>query len=88
MNPLKPLLKPYKKLLQKQKRVTKYRIHISQNHRNNGICECMGSDGTIKDWYDSLDIAHQVAKRYESEFKIRLNIYHCPSSVGWHLTKG
>ena len=87
MNPLKPLLKPYKKLLLKQKKVTKYGIHISPNYKFDGICDCMGSDGSIKDWYHNYNIVYKVAKRYESEFNIRLNVYHCPSSKGWHLTK-
>jgi len=88
MNPLKPLLKPYKKLLQqKRKKLSHYDIDITSDESRDGVCECIGSDGGIKDWYESIDIAQQVAKRYESEFKIRLDIYHCPTSKGWHLTK-
>jgi len=89
MNPLKPLLKPYKKLLQKQNKLTKYRIYSPspQYHSCDGVCDCVGSDGSIKDWYHSRDIAYQVSKRYEREFKIRLDIYQCPLTTGWHLTK-
>ncbi len=87
MNPLKPLLTPYKKLLQKQKKLTKYQIYNPQYHKFDGVCDCMSSNGSIKDWYQNRDIAYQVANKYQNEFKIRLNIYPCPSSVGWHLTK-
>ena len=89
MNPLKPLLKPYKKLFKKQQKFKNYHpIYAIENDTlDKGVCECVGADGSIKDWYRSESIAYQVAKRFEYEFKIRLNIYHCPSSRGWHLTK-
>jgi len=87
MQILKPLLKPYKKRLQSKKIARKKREYKRVEEDIVEICNCVGSDGEMKDWYEKRDTALWVAKRYQKEFGIALTVYPCEVSRGWHLTK-
>jgi len=49
---------------------------------------CAGADGRPKDLYSSRDDARRRADIIRSEKGVHLNVYECPFSGGWHLTKG
>ncbi|MRI34251.1 hypothetical protein EOPP23_14750 [Endozoicomonas sp. OPT23] len=48
---------------------------------------CTGSDGRPKETYEGMGQALLRANILHEEQGIRLNIYACPNSSGWHLTK-
>lgn len=87
MQILKPLLKPYKKILESKKIPRKKQYQKRTREDIFEICNCVGSDGEMKDWYEKREIALWVAKRYQKEFGIDLTVYPCEISRGWHLTK-
>ena len=51
-------------------------------------CACIDAKGNVKDLYvDELE-AKRMSKLLSQEQNMVLNIYLCPASEGWHLTKG
>ncbi len=51
------------------------------------ICTCSDGSGNIKNLYLSRKDAEQVSALARKEQNITLNIYACPTSTGWHLSK-
>jgi hypothetical protein len=48
---------------------------------------CSGRNGEAKDVYVTQEVAEDMARHIESEHRIRLKVYPCPHSDGWHLTR-
>lgn len=62
--------------------------HLSPKRRQNETCfDCRGRDGKNKKRYQTQKIANQRVHILFQEKGKRLNIYRCPFSQGWHLTK-
>jgi len=54
---------------------------------NENICLCTDSKGEMKYLYMSKKEAELAKELRQREQHIKLNIYTCPTSRGWHLTK-
>jgi len=51
------------------------------------VCNCRGSNGDIKKSYSSREEAEQARKYHNKIQHYSLDIYSCPKSNVWHLTK-
>ena len=51
------------------------------------ICLCTDGNGEIKDLYMSKSEVALAQELRQREQHIKLKIYACPTSIGWHLTK-
>lgn len=63
--------------------------HLSPKNRQtpSTICPCcLGSGGTFKALYKTIDAAKTRAKIIESERGVKLEAYKCPAQDGYHLT--
>ena len=55
--------------------------------KDENICKCKDANGVPKTLYETQDEAEQVKTYVYNERKVRLAIYTCPISIGWHLSK-
>lgn len=65
--------------------------HLTPLHRQtpSQVClDCADSNGKQKAAYATQDAAKKRAAILWSERRVKLQIYPCPYSKGWHLTKG
>ena len=68
--------------------VKELKIHIVQEEsRDEKICICTDAKGDMKYLYMSKKEAELAQELRQREENITLNIYACPTSSGWHLTK-
>jgi len=51
------------------------------------LCSCTDASGDEKHLYLNRKDAEQASASRKREESITLNIYTCPTSTGWHLTK-
>ena len=69
--------------------VNDFKIDLVDDESTSGnICICNDADGEMKYLYVSkkeVELAQELTQR---EQHIKLNIYACPKTRGWHLTKG
>jgi len=63
--------------------------HLSPENRYTkiGKCNCTDRDNYGKTLYSSKDDANKRLNILYEEQRVRLEIYQCPYSDGWHLTK-
>ena len=68
-----------------------YMWHLSPEDRQtpNTICQdCTDREGSKKALYETRASAAKRAGIIQSEKGLLLEVYECPFSNGWHLTKG
>ena len=53
----------------------------------NNYCDCKDSHGNPKKLYSSKSEAEYMARLRESSSVVKLTVYPCPHSNGYHLTK-
>ena len=64
------------------------KIEIIQDEDiDENICLCIDGNGEIKDLYMSKSEVALARELRQREQHIKLKIYSCPTSIGWHLTK-
>jgi len=79
--------------LDKREDIVSYRVLTKQTsmalekNSNEAICLCMDSEGNGKLFYVTYDEAEQKRLFLEKEQQIKLKVYACPTSNGWHLSK-
>ena len=61
--------------------IQKHVINIHDTNEN--ICKCLDSEGNIKDLY----ISKSSAKKQTHFSQVKLIVYPCPNTKGWHLSK-
>lgn len=52
------------------------------------VCQCVDRNGKIKNLYTNKAEAESVCIQVKNKQQISLAIYTCPSTDGWHLSKG
>ena len=57
------------------------------NYRVYSACCCTSYDGKKKRLYRSKREAERVAGHIHVSRGVRLRVYECPDTHGWHLTK-
>ena len=68
--------------------VKELKIEIIQDEGTaENICLCSDADGKMKYLYMSQKEAELAQELRQREQHIKLKIYVCPTSRGWHLTK-
>ena len=51
------------------------------------LCSCTDSKGQPKDLYASEEFAQKEADVLAIQKRVKLKVYACPDSSGWHLSK-
>ncbi len=51
-------------------------------------CQCVDQNGKIKNLYATKADAESICIQVKNKQQISLVIYTCPSTDGWHLSKG
>lgn len=54
---------------------------------NKKVCRCCDSEGMPKVLYKYKMDAQRATKFISDRENIKLKIYHCPTSEGWHLSR-
>ncbi|MBN2824667.1 MAG: hypothetical protein JXQ76_05040 [Campylobacterales bacterium] len=78
-------LKRIKKLILAKPLPTLF-IQEQTNPKENAICICQDSKGEFKTLYPTQTKASQQAKLLFETKGIKLKIYPCPDTLGWHLS--
>jgi hypothetical protein len=63
-------------------------IAIYEDKIDGMTCSCKDSKGSLKDPYDTQELAQEQAAQSMMHQKQKLRVYPCPYGNGWHLTKG
>jgi len=78
------VMKPYR-----CQRCQEWHLAPASRHTPSAPCgSCVGRDGSPKQTYRSEREAQRRAEILRREQGISLEVYGCPYSDGWHLTKG
>ncbi|NOR56839.1 MAG: hypothetical protein GQ531_11630 [Sulfurovum sp.] len=79
--------------LKKREEIVGYKVLIQETpssfdkNKGEGICLCNDSKGHGKFLYGTYDEAKEKNIALQQEQQIKLKVYACPTTNGWHLSK-
>ncbi len=61
--------------------------NMAKENTDANVCLCTDANGEIKYLYSTKREAELAQELRQREQHIKLKVYSCPTSCGWHLTK-